>query len=148
MNTRTHKPTVTWDPSADLKILRRLEQDEQIELWAVKIEAAVSTKKIPNARKRLPTVIIGSQFATIGEKPGNAKIASDETPYQRINEILGPGHHADALHLEDHIVSGRDLFATSDTDFLKHRDQLQSEFSIRIMTAQEIIEALSRGANI
>ncbi|MES0827524.1 hypothetical protein [Ruegeria sp. SCP11] len=148
MSTRTHKPTVTWDPSADLKILRKLEREGYVELWAVKIEAAISTKKIPNDRKRLPTAIIGSQFATIGEKPGNAKIASDGTPYDRINAVLGPGHHADTLHLEDHIVSGRDLFATSDTDFLKHREQLEMEFDIRIMTAQEIAEALRYRASI
>ncbi|WP_170574983.1 hypothetical protein [Ruegeria atlantica] len=144
MNDRKSKLTVTWDPSADLKILRKLERKECVELWAVNIEAVKTTKKIDAERKRLPTMIIGSPLATIG----NAKIASDETPYKRINAILGRGHYADALHLEDHIVSGRDLFATSDTDFLKHREQLEVEFNIRIMTAQEIVEALGDGVSI
>ncbi|MBO9436292.1 hypothetical protein J7394_18880 [Ruegeria sp. R13_0] len=144
MHERKRIHTVTWDPSADLRLLRKLEQQGYIELWGVNIEAVVTTKKIKPERKSLPTGFIDSPFATIG----NAKIASDETPFERINAILGRGHHADALHLEDHIVSGRDLFATSDTDFLKHRKQLEKEFKIRIMTAQEIVETLAGNANM
>lgn len=129
--------TVTVDRNADLKALRKLEAKGLIELFAVAIEGFEDTNKLKN--KELPIAIIGSAFALIGR----SSIARNDTPYRRIQAIVGKQNHGDCIHLERHITSGRDVFVTDDNDFLSCRDCLQSEFGVRILTVFELTTQLS-----
>ncbi len=130
--------TVTCDPSANLKLLTRLELEGHIQLWAVNIEEIQGTRRIAPERKQKPIAVWNSPHSTWG----NGVWASENTPYKALLEIIGKSHQADVLHLENHIQSGRDLFATSDTDFIKHRSTLRQRFDISIMTAEEIQDFL------
>jgi len=126
------KITVTCDKNANLKKLRTLERNEEIEIHAVSIEGIEDTKKITN--QQLPIAVFDSKFATIG----NCVIAADDTPYSEIQRIIGKHNHGDCLHLERHISSGRDVFVTDDNDFLSKRGDLQQRFGVTIKTVEEL----------
>ncbi|MFD1157825.1 hypothetical protein [Roseovarius aestuarii] len=138
MDARTQMLTVTCDQNADLKRLRKLELAGLVELWCVSIEELKNTRRIAKGRKEPPIIVIGSPHSTWG----NAMVASADTPYSELEEIIGRQNHADVLHLERHIESGRDVFATSDKDFLAHRATLESRFSIQIRTVEELVRDL------
>lgn len=123
---------VTVDVSADLKRLRRLEQAGNLKIHAVSIENHTNTKRIKD--KEPPLAVIGSKFATIG----NSVIGSSANSYSKLQQIIGKAHHADILHIERHLESGRDCFVTDDQDFLSKRDELASELNLRIVTVQEM----------
>lgn len=126
--------TVTCDQNADLKRLRRLEIDGKIELHAVAIEELKHTKRISNQNKEKPMGVWGSPHAKWGE----AVWGSETSSFKEIQKIIGKENHADVLHLERHVNSGRDYFVTNDNDFLKHRAVLEKTFAIRITTVDEL----------
>ena len=123
---------VTVDVSADLRRLKRLESTGKIELFAVAIENHKNTRKIKN--KQLPTALIGSKFATIG----NSVIASETNKFHHLQSIVGKEHHADILHLERHLESDRDYFVTDDNDFLSKREMLFDQLGVQIVTVEEL----------
>ncbi|MCP5038893.1 MAG: hypothetical protein GY945_14975 [Rhodobacteraceae bacterium] len=98
------------------------------------IENHNNTSKIK--QKELPIAVVGSKIATIG----NADIAADDNKYSEVQNIIGRGHHADALHLEGHRKSGRDIFVTDDNDFLSKKAALFKTLGIRVATVDEIDE--------
>jgi len=123
---------ITVDVSADLKRLRRLELAGQLKIFAVNIENHRETRKIQN--KEPPVAVIGSKITTIG----NSVTAPTNNKFAPLQRIIGKQHHADILHLERHIESGRDFFITDDNDFLSKREELSRELGIRILTVDEI----------
>lgn len=129
---------VTCDQSANLKLLRRLELEGGIELFAISIEMMRQTGRIRPDHKQQPIAVWDSPHSTWD----NAVFAPQDTAYSEIEEIIGKSNHADVLHLEGHISSGRDVFVTSDTDFLKHKDVIHQRFGATIMTAEELERSL------
>lgn len=130
--------TVTADVSANLKTLRILETKNLVEIYAVNIENHQVSSKIRH--KEFPIMVFDSPFGLIDQ----CVIAADDTSYFRLLEVFGnqQQHHADILHLERHIESKRDIFATEDNDFLSRRSQLEAEFGIKIMTPSELVVEL------
>lgn len=130
------KLTVSVDKNADLKALRKLEADGLVELFAVSIEGFEDTSKVRN--KELPIAVWGSPFA----RWGSSCWASNDSPYQDIERIVGKQNHGDCLHLERHIIGRRDVFVTDDNDFLRCRGELNVAFGVTIMTVAELEERL------
>jgi predicted nucleic acid-binding protein len=120
------------DVSANMKILRNLEKNGHIEIHVVNIENHKLSNKIKN--KKNPVAILDSEFALLDY----CVIASDHTPYESIQQIMGKQHHADILHFESHLESKHDLFITEDTDFLSKRGRLSDAFATKIMTPEEL----------
>ena len=123
---------ITADVSANMKTLRSLEQKGHIEIHVVNIENHKISKKITN--KKNPVAILDSEFALLDY----CVIASNDTPYKTIQQIIGKQHHADILHFESHLESKHDIFVTEDTDFLSKRERLSDVFATRIMTPEEL----------
>lgn len=124
--------TITVDANANQKLLRRLELEGHVELHAIKIENMIGNKKIK--RKDLPIAVIDSPHATIG----NSVIAANDTRYNEISTAMTKDNHGDALHLDGHIRSKRDVFVTDDNDFLLRRGALEEKFCISIKTSEEV----------
>lgn len=123
---------ITADVSANMKILRDLEKKGLIEIHVVNIENHKLSNKIKN--KKNPVAILDSEFALLDY----CVIASDSTPYESIQQIMGKQHHADILHFESHLESKHDIFITEDTDFLSKRRRLSDAFATKIMTPEEL----------
>jgi predicted nucleic acid-binding protein len=129
--------TITADISANMKLLKRLEREGHIEIHVVNIENHKQTDKVQ--RKENPIGIYGGKFSFYGE----VVYAADDTPLTSLEEIIGKRHHADVLHLESHVQSGRDYFITEDTDFLKKRRDLKNAHGTTILTPEELVELLT-----
>ena len=129
---------VTCDPSANLKLLRQLETAGLVQLWAVKIETIRDTRRLSDERKQPPIAVWDNPHSRWDE----AVCAQADTPYKELSQIIGRHHNADLLHFENHVQNNRDVFATSDNDFLQHRKKLEDRFHTRVMTAEELEEHL------
>ena len=127
---------ITIDKSANLKRLRKFERAGIVEIHAVSIEGFEDSNKVK--RQHMPVAVWGSKHGTFD----NSVWAADDTPYERIQEVIGKHNHGDCLHLERHISSGRDIFVTDDNDFLSKRLELEREFNIVIRTTDEIEKEL------
>ena len=110
-------------------------REGKIEIFAVSIENHLGTNKI--TKKEIALAVIGSPHATIG----NSVIASSVNKYSEIRGVIGREHHADILHLERHLNSGRDYFLTDDNDFLTKKEELFEQFGVKVVTVDEL-EAL------
>lgn len=124
--------SLTVDGNANQRLLRRLERDGFVEIHAMNIESAIGNKRLN--RKDMPLAVIGSPHSTIG----NCVIAADNTIWADISAVMTRDNHGDAMQLEGHIRSGRDIFVTDDKDFLNRRDALKKKFGVTVKSTQEI----------
>jgi len=124
--------TLTVDGNANQKILRRLEADGFVELHAINMESMITNKKIKS--KDRPIAVFDSPHSTYG----NARYAADDTVYPSVSKAMTKDNHGDAIQLEGHLHSGRDVFVTDDRDFLDRRDKLFEEFGAVIRSTEEV----------
>lgn len=96
----------------------------------------IENKKITS--KDMPLAIIESPHSTIG----NSVIAANDSNWPEIATALGKDNHGDAVQLEGHIRSGRDVFVTDDRDFLDRRDKLQEKFGVIVKSTDELVAML------
>ena len=134
---------VSCDPSADLALLRQLELRGLVELWIVSIEQGKYTSRVAPEHKEPPIGVWGGKLAKWGESIW----ADDGSAYEEIQRIVGRQHHADILHLVGYIRRGGDIFATSDTDFLNHREELEQTLGVKVMTAEQISQLVGSEEN-
>jgi hypothetical protein len=87
-------------------------------------------------RKDKPIGVIDSPHSTLD----NCVFASKDTIYPEISAAMTKGNHGDAMQLEGHLRSGRDVFVTDDKDFLNRREFLKEKFGVTIKSAREISE--------
>lgn len=128
------KILLTVDGNANQKILRKLEGQGFVELHAINIESAIDNRKLK--RKDMPLAVVDSPHSTIG----NCVIAADDTIWPNISNAMTKDNNGDAMQLDGHIRSGRDIFVTDDKDFLKRRDALKQKFGVTVKSTQEIAE--------
>ena len=126
------KKSLTVDGNANQKLLRKLESRGFVEIHALNIESAIGNKKLK--KKDKPLAVIGSRHSIIG----NSVIAADDTIWPDISAAMTKDNHGDAMQLDGHIRSGRDIFVTDDKDFLKRRDALKKKFGVTVNSTQEI----------
>ncbi|MBR9864878.1 MAG: hypothetical protein GYB24_15680 [Rhodobacteraceae bacterium] len=115
------KTSLTVDGNANQRLLRQLESQGFVEIHALNIESAIDNKKLK--RKHMPLAVFDSPHSTIG----NSVIAADDTIWPDISAAMTKDNHGDAMQLEGHIRSGRDIFVTDDKDFLERRDALKAK---------------------
>ncbi len=94
----------------------------------------IANKKVKN--KDVPLAVSSSPHSTIE----NTVIAADDTIYPELSKFMTKNNHGDAMHLDGHIRSGRDLFVTDDNDFLSCKKELFEKFGIQIKTSIEVAE--------
>lgn len=128
------KLTLTVDGNANQKLLRRLEANGFVELHALNIESMTSNKKMK--RKDMPIAVFDSPHSTFD----NCVFAANNTIYSDVSTAMTKDNHGDAMQLEGHIRSGRDIFVTDDGDFLDRRDALRERFGVKIKSTNEIAE--------
>jgi hypothetical protein len=134
------KTSLTVDGNANQKLLRQLERQGFVEIHALNIESAIDNKRLK--RKDMPLAVIGSPHSTIG----NSIIAADDTIWPDISAAMTKDNHGDAMQLEGHIRSGRDIFVTDDKDFLERRGALREKFGVTVKSTQEIA-AMFKGSS-
>lgn len=127
------KITLTVDGNANQKALRKLERQGFVDLHVINMESALTSGKINN--KQMPLAVIESPHSTIG----NCVISSNETIFKEISIAMTKANHGDAMQLEGHIRSGRDIFVTGDKDFLERRGELYKIFGVKIKSTEEVI---------
>lgn len=132
MDKSAPKLTLTVDANANQRFLRQLESRGFVELHAINIENMTDNKKMK--RKHMPLAVLDSPHSTIG----NCVIASNETIWPEVSAAMTKGNHGDAMQLEGHIRSGRDVFVTDDRDFLSRRDRLKEQFGVTVKSTEEI----------
>ena len=133
------KLKLTVDGNADQKILRKLAAKGYVELHAINIESMLDNKKIKH--KDLPLAVYGSPHSTYG----NSVYAADDTIYPTISKAMTRDNHGDALQLEGHIRSGRDVLVSDDKDFLARREELLNKFGAVIKSTEEIVAMFDLG---
>ncbi|MEP0190056.1 MAG: hypothetical protein ABJE00_06535 [Erythrobacter sp.] len=126
--------TLTVDGNANQKLLRRLESKGFVELHALNMESMISNKKMN--RKDMPLAVLDSPHSTLD----NCVIAANDTIYSNVSNVMTKDNHGDAMQLEGHIRSGRDVFVTDDRDFLDRRDALKGQFGVEVKSTKEIAE--------
>lgn len=126
------KLTLTIDANANQRILRKLEARGLVELHAINIENMQKNRRITS--KDMPLAVFDSPHSTFG----NSVFASNDTNYLAISKAMTRTNHGDAMQLEGHIRSGRDVFVTDDNDFLSRRAALKEEFGVEIKSTDEI----------
>jgi len=62
----------------------------------------------------------------------------------KISSILKTAQTEDIDHMFGHIVAGRDIFITSDNDFLDHKDKIKGQFGVDVFTPKEAVEQISK----
>ena len=127
---------ITRDSGANVKVLRKLELEELIMCTDVLLENGRENKKIK--KKEKPA---GVWSLT---RWGESVWAGEVSRYDTIVRIIGKNSAADALHLDTHLRIQNEFFVTEDTDFLKKREELETEFSCRIVTPNELVELLRK----
>lgn len=128
--TSLRKLKITRDSGANLKLLRRLEQNGDIEIHDVMLESGRENRK--TKKKIFPVAVFG--HARFGE----SVFAGADNPYNELRNILGQANIEDAMQLEAHIRSKHDYFVTEDNDFLGKRLVLKERFGVEIVTPQEL----------
>jgi hypothetical protein len=128
------KLTLTVDGNANQKLLRQLQKKGLVELHAMNIESMINNKKLK--KKDMPLAVVDSPHSTIG----NSVIAANDTIWPKIAAAMTKDNHGDAMQLEGHIRSGRDVFVTDDRDFLERRDKLKKQFGVTVKSTKEIAE--------
>jgi hypothetical protein len=127
--------TVTADISANLKKLKKLESKGLISIFQIKIETPS-----PRTKHILPTAVWDQ--TNFDECVFGSEESSNV--FEKIKKIIGNHHIKDAMHLADHIRDQRDYFITEDTDILKCKEILESEFeNLKIFTPHELETYLS-----
>lgn len=130
------KYSITADINANLKKLKRLEQQALIEIYQIGIETPS-----PKTKKILPTAV--SNHVVFGQ----AVFGSEESSitFEKIKTLVGKNNIKDAMHLSNHIRDKRDYFVTEDKDILKARQQLKQYFpGLKIRTSNELLTELSK----
>jgi len=135
------KTSLTVDGNADQRLLRQLENQGFVEIHAINIESAIDNKKL--TRKDMPLAVFDSPHSTFD----NCVIASDDTIWPDISAAMTKDNHGDAMQLEGHIRSGRDIFVTDDKDFLNRRDALREKFGVTVKSTREIAEMFNRSSD-
>jgi len=128
------KLTLTVDANANQKLLRQLERKGFVELHAINIENMIDNKKLK--RKHMPLAVFDSPHSTFG----NSVIAANDTIWPEVAAAMTKDNHGDAMQLEGHIRSGRDVFVTDDRDYLDRRDRLKEQFGVTVKSTEEIAE--------
>jgi len=126
------KAKVTRDPSANLKILKKLEKENFIEIYDVILEGGRENQKVK--RKILPVGVWNHS------RWDESVWADDDNVYNDLREILGKDKIKDAMQLETHIRNKFDYFVTEDNDFLCKREVLKEKFGVNIVTPNELQE--------
>ncbi len=121
--------TVTRDTCANLKHLKRLEQEGFVKVFNVMLENARGS----GGRKILPTTILDHS------RLDECVLAGKDSVYEDIVEIIGRNNIKDAMFLEAHIRNGHDYFVTEDKDdILNRRAELKNKFGVKIVTSKEL----------
>ncbi|MCG7572159.1 hypothetical protein MHM39_01120 [Phaeobacter sp. CNT1-3] len=128
------KTSLTVDCDTNQKLLRLLERQGFVEIHALNIESAINNKKLK--RKDMPLAVINSPHSSIE----GSIIAADDTIWPDILAAMTKDNHGDAMQLEGHIRSGRDIFVTDDKDILERRNVLKQRFGVTVKSTQEIVE--------
>ncbi|WP_164681976.1 hypothetical protein [Fuscovulum blasticum] len=137
MEQSVKKLTLTVDANANQKILRQLKRKGFVELHAMNIENMKENNKLK--MKDMPLAVFDSPHSTIG----NSVIAANDTIWPKISATMTKDNHGDAMQLEGHIRSGRDVFVTDDRDFLDRREVLKEKFGVTIKSTEEIAEVFN-----
>ena len=122
---------VTRDSSANVKILKELENKGYIKIYDVMLENGRENKRI---KEKILPVAVWDHCCW-----DEAVWGGDDCVYDEIRKILGTDHIEDAMHLEAHIRNRHDYFVTEDTDFLKKRKELHGRFGVKIATPEELL---------
>lgn len=94
-------------------------------------------------RKDRPIGVYDSPHSTYD----NCVYAADDTIWPDISAAMTKDNHSDAMQLEGHIRSGRDIFVTDDMDFWKRRDALKESFGVTVKSTQQIVEMFNGSAD-
>ena len=135
--TTWRKVKITRDASANVKILKNLENRNLIEIHDVMLEGGRDNKKVKN--KILPVGVWNHS------RWDEFLWASDEdNTYEELMKIVGNDKIEDAMHLEAHIRNKHDYFVTEDNDFLHKREILNEKFGVIILTPNELQKLCSK----
>jgi hypothetical protein len=124
--------SITRDKGANLKKLRRLENDGKIQINEIQFE------EMPKKYKKaiLPVAVFDQTSWD------QCVLAGDDCKYEEIREIIGKSNVRDAINLEAHLRNGFDYFVTEDkNEFIKNgrREMLESKFlGLKIVTVVEL----------
>ncbi|MEQ8367740.1 MAG: hypothetical protein RIB61_13625 [Roseicyclus sp.] len=121
---------VTRDSGANVRLLRRLENDGLIQIHDVLLENGRENRKVK--QKLIPIAVWGQS------RWDESVWAPEENHFDEICAIIGRCNAADAMHLEAHLRCGNDVFVTEDSDFISKREELEMTFSCRIRTPEEL----------
>lgn len=62
----------------------------------------------------------------------------------RLREIMIDAQVEDVDHLFGHIMGKRDIFATSDSHFLNHQEELKNEFEAVVLKPEDAVERIEK----
>jgi hypothetical protein len=131
------KVKITRDASANVKILKNLENEGLIEIHDVMLEGGRENKKVIN--KVFPIGVCNHS-----RWDESVWGSDDDNTYDEIREIIGKDKIEDAMYLEAHIRNGHEYFVTEDNDFLSKRNILKEKFRVNIITPEGLQEKCQR----
>lgn len=85
---------------------------------------------------RLDKSYIGSEDVIISED--HSKMIDE------LSEIMKGAQTEDIDHIFGHIVGKRDIFVTSDSHFLDHREELLNKFSVLVLMPEDAVKQIER----
>lgn len=121
--------SVTRDSGANLKKLRRLEQEGYIKIHDVLGEN--ETSKVP---EKIQPVGVWGYFRW----NDGSVYAGRGCAYSEIRKVIGAQNIQDARKLEAHIRKGNEYFVTEDRDFLDVKDELKEKFDVVVVRPEEL----------
>ena len=126
------KLKITRDSSANYKILKKLVEDNFIELYDVPLEEN-SREYTKTKNKVLPIGVFGySRF-------GESIFSDDSSIYKRLVDLIGKNNIKDCILLEAHYRNGNDYFVTEDkNDILNNKEILFSLFGIKVIHTEDL----------
>ncbi len=122
---------ITRDSSANVKLLKKLENKGLIKIFDVMLENGRENRKIKE--KILPIGVWGHS------RWDECVWGDEDNKYDEILHLIGRQNIKDAMHLETHLRSENDYFVTQDKDdILSKRDELLKQFGIKAVSPEEL----------
>lgn len=122
--------------------IRAMQRTGLVELVHFPYDPDSRSKHLSNVAMPSAARINDLNNLTIAELPGTWNDYSGSEHYEQILATIGPSNRRDALHVDSAFKSGCAAFITSDSDILKHGENLKALLGIRFFHPEHDLDAL------